>query len=160
VIDLYSLRQRVCSKTGILNALKQDLARYRLFTVADYTSEVIHVGERVSAASREALERRIAEHQVAEWNKLLLRVFPGGIPVTAPHVDDLIARFRKDTEATDKDRNRVRAHSYEHFASDAYRQTVMDVEGQITVFETYFNNLYLVLDRAWYCMDAIVYPNP
>lgn len=89
-------------------------------------------------------------------NRSFDRLFPGGAPVTREHVKDLIARFRRDTEATDADRNRVRAHPFERSFDASYYQSIAEVEEQIGVFERYLGDLYLVLTKVAFIMHPPV----
>lgn len=86
-------------------------------------------------------------------NRSFDRLFPSGEPVTAAHVKDLIGRLRQATEATDRDRNRVRAHRYERSYDESHRQDLAEVEQQVGVFEQYLGDLYLVLTNSAYLFD-------
>jgi hypothetical protein len=159
VIDLCSLRERMCGD-GVFAVMRAHHAHLRAFTIEDYRRDEIILGQPMSAASRRNLEIAIAEHTVAAWNERFQSLFPNGAPVGRHDVDELVRRFRKDTEATERDRNRVRAHAFERGFSASYRQTVAQIVQQVEVFERYLNEIYLVLDRTWHSMDAIVYSHP
>lgn len=159
VIDLSSLRERMCGD-GVFGVMRANHAHLRPFTVEDYSPDELILAQPMAAASRRDLEAAIAEHAVAAWTERFRGLFPNGAPVSRPDVDDLVRRFRQDTEATDRDRNRVRAHAFERGFSASYRQTVAEISQQVEVFERYLNDIYMVLARTWYSMDALVYSHP
>jgi len=159
VVDLASLREGV-TRDGFFKELHNHLARLRRFTADDSNLP----GSRITSndASTESflaeLDRRSRESITAERNKVFDRLFPAGAPVSSLHVGELIRRFRAETEPTDQDRNRVRAHRYENAARAGaeFFQTTEAIGGQIEIFERYFNDIFLVLTKTTYIMKPPV----
>jgi hypothetical protein len=101
---------------------------------------------------REVIAEHV-RHQIADGlNAAFDRLFPNGEPVTQEHVKALVARFRKDTEPTDRDRNRARAHRHERTFDSRHRQDLVEVQEQVRVFDQYLGDLYLVLTKSQHHM--------
>jgi hypothetical protein len=162
VIDLASLREGAAERGGAFDRIRSHPEAFRRFSPDDFDPTRIHILGDPAPDEEAWLRGELMKEHVARANEILVRVFPEGEPVTRGHVDDLIRRFRRDTVITDRDRNRVRAHRYEEASKDAHHlaQTLTDVESQIRVFETYFNELYFSLTAGWFLMRPVGSPNP
>jgi hypothetical protein len=125
VIDLASLREGMTNGDGsALHLLTKHTAKLRRFRLEDCNPRIQAVDES-SPAIVKSLNDHVRQTMADGMNKSFDRLFPEGEPVTGPHVKALMARFRKDTEATDRDRNRVRAHLYERAFEASYRQDLL-----------------------------------
>jgi len=152
VIDLASLREGMTKgDQGIFSRLREDPSSLRRFAPEEFDPKVHLV-----AGADEGVRDVIAEHvrrQIADGlNAALDRLFPEGPPVTETHVNGLITRFRKDTEPTDRDRNRARAHRHERSFDLTHRQDLDQVEQQVKVFDRYLSDLYLILTKSQHHM--------
>jgi hypothetical protein len=159
VIDLASLREGMTNGDGsTMNRLAERASNLRRLKPEDCDPQLKMAGGRDPIA-----EQAIGDHvrtEMAAWfNRAFDRLFPAGEPVIEAHVKDLIARFRKDTEATDRDRNRVRAHRYERAFDPKHRQDLREVEQQVGVFERYLGDLFAVLTKSQYSFHAPTWAN-
>ncbi len=162
VVDLASLREGVTGSQGLFKRLRKHRNELRRFGPDDVDPRPIHyIGEPLSKAAEAEFIASEREWMAARWNEVFDGLFPAGAPVAEAHIDDLMSRFRKDTEPTNHDRNRVRAHRYEDASKEGakYFQTLGQVEAQIHVFERYFNDLFLVLTKGSYAMTPLVAAN-
>jgi hypothetical protein len=162
VVDLASLREGVTGRRGLFKKLRRHRHDLRRFGPDDVDLRPIqYIGTPLSKTAEAEFIASERAWMAARWNEVFDRLFPDGASVTKAQVDDLMNRFRKDTEPTKNDRNRVRAHRYEEASngSAAYFQTLGQVEAQIQVFERYFNDLFLVLAKGSYEMTPLVAAN-
>ncbi len=156
VIDLASLREGMTNGDhGALIRLRQDPSSLKRFKPEDIDPDVRLVQEDVKDVIAEHVRREVA----AGLNAALDRLFPDGDPITERHVKNLIERFRKETEATHRDRNRVRAHRYEGAFEVKHRQDLAQVQQQVEVFDRYLGDLYLVLTRSQHHMHLATMAN-
>jgi hypothetical protein len=163
VVDLASLREGVTGRRGLFKKLRKHAHELRRFGPEDVDLRPIqYVGAPLSQQAEAQFVATEKAWMASRWNEVFDRLFPSGATVTESEVDDLVNRFRKDTEPTYRDRNRVRAHRYEEDsnAGAKYFQTLSQVEAQLQVFERYFNDLFLVLTKGSYDMRPLVAANP
>ena len=156
VIDLASIREGLVEASGLLNQLKKSPSRLKRCDASEFAPRpVVVIGgddhDRVAAEVDEYGRELIAKgiNDALEW------LIPAEYPVTADGVGRLIARFIKETDPIDKDRNHVRAHRYEHRPFDRHRhfQPLTALQSQLELFEHLLGDLYLVLTRNSYHLE-------
>lgn len=128
VIDLASLREGITQRSGLLDSIRKSPRVLRARSPQEFDHP-----------ARELL----AQGAINALNRLGL----GLGPFSRENIDDLIDRFRAETEPIDRDRNRVRAHRFER-ASQGGGQVFIPLPalgGQIQVFGAYLSDLYLVV---------------
>lgn len=156
VIDLASIREGITAKSGLLGRLKNDfISRLRRWAPEDIEPQkgVVYGGDPATHEEFLAQHDALIRRQIADnANGVLERLIPGEYPVTQTGIGTLIDRFRRDTEAIDRDRNHVRAHRYEHRQGDRNRYFCSpDAVGEhLKVMESYLVDLYLVLTLGDY----------
>jgi hypothetical protein len=152
VIDLYSLRESMVETDGLLNLLRAQPDRLRLAQASEFPPRPVMVtdlageGERWRERVRAEMDLSFRERIAASVNGSLEWLLPGAPPVSSEGIDALIKRFRKDTKATEDDRNRFRAHRFET-ADVRFFQSLPQLEQQLGVFQQYLAALHHVLTR-------------
>ena len=152
VIDLLSLRDRMVKHRGLFDLLKESPTRLRPCDPAEVS---VLVGITINDLSAiEDLERVVVEQedyrrkQIAERiNNALSRLVPDGGPCTTGSIETLNRRFRKETESLNNDRNRFRAHRYEHHFDRKALQPFSALQGQLDVFERLLRDLDVAIRR-------------
>jgi len=113
-----------------------------------------------NAVAEKAIGDYVQSEMAAWFNRAFDHLFPSGEPVENAHVRNLVKRFRSETEATDRDRNRVRAHRHERAYDPKHRQDLREVDQQVGVFERYLGDLYAILTRSQYSFDTPTCADP
>jgi hypothetical protein len=160
VIDLCSLRVRMMRGTeeGIFWKLREHPRLFRRFTTDDCrNSGVIIVGEE-KPGDRERYEQSERDWLVKQWNEIFDEVFPlvGTREVVRADLESLRSRFMSDTQPIKDDRDKVRAHRYEHFTDNSFFLPLKEIEAQFRIFEKYLNNLLLLVNRSSYSMGPLM----
>jgi hypothetical protein len=156
VIDLFSIRESLVERGGVLDLLRQSPEVLRRRSPEEFHPNVTGAGLSDEDRSRLLPELRRAEQEryARDINAAISRLVGPSEPVTAESVDKLIAQFRGETEALDRDRNRVRAHRYQRGSRDAAHLFIPlpDLAAQIVVVERLLVDLYLIVHNASFGM--------
>jgi hypothetical protein len=152
VIDLNSLRERMISfqPPGVFKIVEAHCRLFHRFTADDVKVEGMFLGP---AEHNPVFLNSFRDKMLRLWNEVFDRVFPGRKRVRENHVEALRLQFKKETEPTAEDRNKVRAHRYEHHASTVPFQPPSMVEEQVKVFERYLNDLLFLTNRSQHGMS-------
>jgi hypothetical protein len=151
VIDLNSLRERMLSgdPPGLFKIVEAHCRLYRRFTADDVNVDgFLHGPADRDLFHRESLKRRMLER----WNDVYDRLFRRN-RVRERHVEALRLQFKRETQPTADDRNKVRAHRYEHHASLDPFLPPTKVQEQIKVFERYLGDLLFLTNRSQHAMN-------
>ncbi|HEX3694520.1 MAG TPA: hypothetical protein VH374_03935 [Polyangia bacterium] len=157
VIDLFSIRESLVERGGLLDLVRQSpqILRRR-------SPEEFHPNETGAGLSDEERTRmlpdliRLTQERYARGiNTAINRLVGSSDPVTAESVDQLIADFRRATEALDRDRNRVRAHRYQRGSHDTTHLFIPlpDLVSQIGVVERLLADFYLIVHNGSFAME-------
>jgi hypothetical protein len=152
VIDLYSIRESLVEKGGLLDLVRNNLSCLRRRSPEEFDPGPITVigvsrerRHEMMPELQEASRRRIAK----DINDAIDRLVGPTDPVTCSQVDGLIKRVRAETEPLDRDRNRVRAHRYQRDHQDtSHFINLPDWTKQIETIERYLKNLHLALTEC------------
>jgi hypothetical protein len=142
VIDLDSLREHAIDIYRRLHQHRNILRHFRVKDMRDGTNTEFH------------------EFLAKGCNKHFDQLFPDGEPAEdAQRIDNMIERFKADTQPTERDRNDARAHRFGKRAKNAQAafQTLEKVAEQVEVFKTYFRNVFLVLTGSYFPMDSVFF---
>lgn len=158
VIDLFSIRESLVERGGLLNLVRDRPEYLRRRTPDEFKPPSITI----VGVSDEARERFLPEAQrqaqqryARDINKAIERLVGPSDPVTAADVVAWIARFRAETEALDSDRNRVRAHRYQRGSKDTNHLFIplSDLAAQIAAVQHLLSDLYLIFHNGTFSLE-------
>lgn len=153
VIELCSLRERMTREGGIFYSLQEYPGLLRKLTPEDIEDQPI-IGH--GKLTPEDAQRQVKEMLLQSCNAVFIKLFSDRKRARKTHIEALRLRFKQETLPTNDDRNNVRAHRQEKHMAANHFQSLTQVEEQIKIFESYLNDLLLVVNRSNVPMRAMV----